>query len=86
MRTLPAGTYKAVPQGDYSILESYLAALRSAERIVYLENQFLWSPEVVDVLADKLDASADTTTSGSSCSCRRARTTAPTSHAARWPR
>jgi phosphatidylserine/phosphatidylglycerophosphate/cardiolipin synthase-like enzyme len=53
-RTLPAGTYKAVPDGDYSILESYLAALRSAERIVYLENQFLWSPEVVDVLADKL--------------------------------
>ena len=54
VRTLPAGTYKAVPEGDYSILESYLSVLRSAERIVYLENQFLWSPEVVDVLADKL--------------------------------
>jgi len=53
-RTLPARTYKAIPHGDYSILESYLSALRSAERIVYLENQFLWSPEVVDVLADKL--------------------------------
>ena len=54
VRTLPAGTYKALRKGDYSILESYLGALRSAERIVYLENQFLWSPEVVDILADKL--------------------------------
>ena len=29
---LPAGTYRAVPNGDYSILESYVGALRSAER------------------------------------------------------
>ena len=27
VRTLPAGTYKAVRKGDYSILESYLGAL-----------------------------------------------------------
>ncbi len=55
VRTLPAGAYRAVRRGDYSILESYLAALRSAEHFVYLENQFLWSPEVVSVLADKLE-------------------------------
>ncbi len=54
VRTLPAGTYRSVPKGDYSILESYISALRSAERIVYLENQFLWSPEIVDILAAKL--------------------------------
>ena len=53
-RTVPDGTYKALRKGDYSILESYIGALRAAERIVYLENQFLWSPEVVDILADKL--------------------------------
>ena len=53
-RTVPEGTYKALRKGDYSILESYLGALRAAERLVYLENQFLWSPEVVDILADKL--------------------------------
>ena len=41
-------------KGDYSILESYIGALRSAEHLVYLENQFLWSPEVVDILAGKL--------------------------------
>lgn len=53
-RTIPAGTYRAVRRGDYSILESYTAALRSAERLVYLENQFLWSPEIVAILAEKL--------------------------------
>jgi phosphatidylserine/phosphatidylglycerophosphate/cardiolipin synthase-like enzyme len=53
-RTVPAGTYRAVRRGDYSILESYSSALRSAERFVYLENQFLWSPEIVAILADKL--------------------------------
>jgi len=54
VRTLPARTYRAVRHGDYSILESYMGALRSAERFVYLENQFLWSPEIVSVLVDKL--------------------------------
>ena len=54
VRTLPYGTYKALRKGEYSILESYMGALRSAERFVYLENQFLWSPEIVSILADKL--------------------------------
>ena len=54
VRTLPARTYRAVRRGDYSVLESYSAALRSAERFIYLENQFLWSPEIVAILADKL--------------------------------
>lgn len=39
---------------EFRILESYLRALRSAERLVYLENRFLWSPEIVSVLAGKL--------------------------------
>jgi len=54
VRTVPEHVYDAVPRGDFRILESYLRALRSAEEFVYLENQFLWSPEVETVLADKL--------------------------------
>ena len=54
VRTVPEKIYDALPRGEFSILESYLAGLRSAERLIYLENQFLWSPEIVDVLADKL--------------------------------
>ena len=79
---MPERIYKALPQGDYSILESYLGALRSAEHIVYLENQFLWSPEVVDILADKL-AHPPTDDFRVVVSCPRGRTTAPTSRAGR---
>jgi phosphatidylserine/phosphatidylglycerophosphate/cardiolipin synthase-like enzyme len=54
VRTMPERLYDPWREGEWSILESYLRALRAAERLVYLESQFLWSPEVVFVLADKL--------------------------------
>jgi phosphatidylserine/phosphatidylglycerophosphate/cardiolipin synthase-like enzyme len=54
VRTVPEGVYRSLPHGDFRILETYLRGLRSAERVVYLENQFLWSPEIVATLADKL--------------------------------
>jgi phosphatidylserine/phosphatidylglycerophosphate/cardiolipin synthase-like enzyme len=53
-RTLPERIYAAAPAGSFGILESYVRALRSAERYIYLETQYLWSPEIVDVLAEKL--------------------------------
>jgi phosphatidylserine/phosphatidylglycerophosphate/cardiolipin synthase-like enzyme len=54
VRTVPEGIYDGLPHGEFSILDSYLRALRAARRLVYLENQFLWSPEIVAVLEDKL--------------------------------
>ena len=54
VRTVPERIYDGLPLGDFRVLESYLRALRSAEHLVYLENQFLWSPEIVAVLVDKL--------------------------------
>ncbi|QFZ17054.1 phospholipase D-like domain-containing protein [Saccharothrix syringae] len=54
VRTIPERTYDFIPRGEFSLLDSYLRALRSAERLVYLENQFLWSPEVTEILIDKL--------------------------------
>jgi phosphatidylserine/phosphatidylglycerophosphate/cardiolipin synthase-like enzyme len=54
VRTVPEHVYRAMPKGEFSILASYVGALRSAERLVYLENQFLWSPEIVSILEDKL--------------------------------
>jgi phosphatidylserine/phosphatidylglycerophosphate/cardiolipin synthase-like enzyme len=54
VRTVPERTYRFAPRGDFSILSAYLRALHSARELIYLENQFLWSTEVVDVLADKL--------------------------------
>jgi phosphatidylserine/phosphatidylglycerophosphate/cardiolipin synthase-like enzyme len=54
VRTIPEGIYRRLPQGEFSVLEAYLRALRSARRFVYLENQFLWSPEIAAALADLL--------------------------------
>jgi phosphatidylserine/phosphatidylglycerophosphate/cardiolipin synthase-like enzyme len=54
VRTVPEKIYRALPRGDFGILESYVRALRSAQRFIYLENQFLWSPEIASILADKL--------------------------------
>ena len=54
VRTIAENMYEAIPRGEFRVLESYVRAIRSAQRLVYLENQFLWSPEVVDLLADKL--------------------------------
>lgn len=55
LRTIPDGTYDFIPQGDFRILDAYVRALRSAERLIYLENQFLWSTEIAEILAAKLE-------------------------------
>jgi phosphatidylserine/phosphatidylglycerophosphate/cardiolipin synthase-like enzyme len=54
VRTVPDKVYDFLPEGDFRILESYTRALRSARRLVYLESQFLWSAQVVEILAGKL--------------------------------
>jgi phosphatidylserine/phosphatidylglycerophosphate/cardiolipin synthase-like enzyme len=54
VRTVPEGAYDVLPRGEFSILESYVRALRSAKHLIYLENQFLWSPEIVHILEGKL--------------------------------
>jgi phosphatidylserine/phosphatidylglycerophosphate/cardiolipin synthase-like enzyme len=53
-RTVPENVYPELRHGDFSILGAYTAALRSAQSLVYLENQFLWSREIVAILAEKL--------------------------------
>jgi phosphatidylserine/phosphatidylglycerophosphate/cardiolipin synthase-like enzyme len=54
VRTLCEHMYDFAPRGEFRILEAYTRALRSAQELVYLENQFLWAPELVEILADKL--------------------------------
>ena len=53
-RTIPERIYKASPRGDFRVLESYLRAFSAAQQLIYLENQFLWSPEIAAALRDKL--------------------------------
>jgi phosphatidylserine/phosphatidylglycerophosphate/cardiolipin synthase-like enzyme len=54
VRTVPEKVYRALPNGDFRIVEAYVRALRSARTLIYLENQFLWSPEIVTILEQKL--------------------------------
>jgi phosphatidylserine/phosphatidylglycerophosphate/cardiolipin synthase-like enzyme len=54
VRTVSEVMYKSLPRGDFRIVETYLRAVRCARELIYLENQFLWAPELVDILADKL--------------------------------
>jgi phosphatidylserine/phosphatidylglycerophosphate/cardiolipin synthase-like enzyme len=56
VRTVPDKIYSFLPQGDFRVLEAYTRALRSARKFVYLESQFLWSAQVVEILASKLRA------------------------------
>jgi len=59
LRTIPDKTYGFARNGEFTVLDGYLRALRSARRLVYLENQFLWSPEIAEVLIDKLSNPPD---------------------------
>jgi phosphatidylserine/phosphatidylglycerophosphate/cardiolipin synthase-like enzyme len=54
VRTVAEDMYDAVPKGDFRIMESYIRALRAAQRFIYCENQFLWSPQIVELLVDKI--------------------------------
>jgi phosphatidylserine/phosphatidylglycerophosphate/cardiolipin synthase-like enzyme len=54
VRTVPEHVYSAVPNGDFRVIESYLRAIQAAKRFIYLENQFLWSPEIAAALLAKL--------------------------------
>ena len=55
VRTIPENVYeRSLPRGDFSVLESYVGAIRSAQRLIYIENQFLWSSEIVELIAEKL--------------------------------
>jgi phosphatidylserine/phosphatidylglycerophosphate/cardiolipin synthase-like enzyme len=54
LRTIPEKVYDAVPKGDFRILEAYAGAFAAAQKLIYLENQYLWSPEIADILAEKL--------------------------------
>ncbi|MCI2239409.1 hypothetical protein MO973_00845 [Paenibacillus sp. TRM 82003] len=58
LRTYPPRRprYPFAPDGEFSIAAAHAKALRRARRLVYVEEQFLWSQQVVRVFADALRA------------------------------
>lgn len=56
VRTIPRHTYDFAPQGEFGIYHGYIQALRRARRLIYLENQYIWSPYIMDALTAVMDA------------------------------
>ncbi len=56
LRTYPAKhpAFPFAPDGERSIARAYLKALRRARALIYVEDQYLWSPEAADALAGAL--------------------------------
>ncbi|MFD3548670.1 phospholipase D family protein [Streptomyces sp. NPDC058655] len=57
LRTYPNRLFRGypfAPDGERSIARGYLRALRRARALVYLEDQYLWSPHVVESFARAL--------------------------------
>lgn len=46
--------YPFAPDGERSIARGYLKALRRARKLIYVEDQYLWSPSVVTCFAQAL--------------------------------
>ena len=58
LRTYPARLrrYPFAPLGERSIAQAYRRAFARARRLVYLEDQYLWSSDVASVIAEALRA------------------------------
>jgi phosphatidylserine/phosphatidylglycerophosphate/cardiolipin synthase-like enzyme len=59
VRTIPRRIYSFAPDGEYGIYHAYVRALRGAERLIYLENQYLWCPEIMDALIATMNRRRD---------------------------
>jgi len=61
LRTYPSRhpPYPFAPAGERSIARVYIKALRRARRLIYVEDQYLWSDEVAEVFATALRAGPD---------------------------
>jgi phosphatidylserine/phosphatidylglycerophosphate/cardiolipin synthase-like enzyme len=53
LRTYPRrmGGYPFAPQGERSVARGYTKAVHQARHLIYIEDQYLWSPEVAATLA-----------------------------------
>jgi phosphatidylserine/phosphatidylglycerophosphate/cardiolipin synthase-like enzyme len=53
------GGYPFAPRGERSVARGYTKVLERAERLIYLEDQYLWSDEVCSRLVDALRRAPD---------------------------
>ena len=55
VRTIPRKTYDFAPDGEFGIHHVYTEAIRRARRLIYLETQYLWSPEIMEALISAMN-------------------------------
>lgn len=55
VRTIPKRTYKFAPHGEFGIHHACIKAIQQAKRFVYIENQYLWSSEIVDAMIEAMN-------------------------------
>lgn len=56
LRTYPrrAGGYPFAPQGERSVARGYTKAVSRARHLIYIEDQYLWSPQIATLFATAL--------------------------------
>lgn len=61
LRTYPDAhfEYAFAPHGERSVARGYTKAVQRARRLIYLEDQYLWSKQVANLFADALTANPD---------------------------
>jgi phosphatidylserine/phosphatidylglycerophosphate/cardiolipin synthase-like enzyme len=59
VRTIPTRTYRFARRGEFGIAAAYRDAIARARRYIYLENQYLWAPEIVEALTDAIERNKD---------------------------
>ena len=61
LRTYPKKRrpYPFAPEGERTVALGYTKAIRRARRLIYLEDQYMWSAEVADLFAEALRANPD---------------------------
>jgi phosphatidylserine/phosphatidylglycerophosphate/cardiolipin synthase-like enzyme len=61
LRTYPAIRPKAryAPRGERSVARGYGKAFRRARRLMYIEDQYMWSPHIARLLADALQSNPE---------------------------
>ena len=61
LRTYPDAhfEYDFAPHGERSVARGYTKAVRRAKRLIYLEDQYLWSKQVADLFAGALGDNPD---------------------------
>ncbi|WP_104525150.1 phospholipase D family protein [Blastococcus atacamensis] len=61
LRTYPAirPGYEFAPRGERSVARGYTKAIKRARRLVYLEDQYMWSADVARLFADALTDNPD---------------------------